>query len=565
MLKNKTALTFFIFAACFLFPLLTGAVNTDTIGILPAYPDPNVQFSNSWFIYGLDLGQSKRDAVRVINNKNETVVVKIYAVDASTTSDGSFALLTEDAPRTDVGSWVRLAANEIEIPARSEKLVPFIINIPPNADVGDHMGGIIMQEVEVEGDKLTGTGVKIITRVGVRIYETVPGEVRRDFDITRLDWKLVPAGQKNFLKDFLDINKKTFFFVGIKNKGNVKITPKVTLEVKDMLGRTVAYLPDQEVGVVFPGEENSESTVRWDKMPVVGRYKVKATVSFFEQGIDQKSKELVIWAIPYRIIFLIVLLVVVFILGRLIIKYFRESSKEKMPIYKIKEGDTLAKLADKFLVSWKKIAVVNEIRKPFEIRAGERLFIPVNKKNRQIIIQELNSSRLEPSIAERAGVRKKNRGKVILVTIILLLTMASILYWLEVKNKRKTIHQKFQVPVSDEKLEEETEHRTKSGAFKKSSVRVGVYTPSNADSESSKRLIKKFGLVGYKVSPESQLTSKAAYFVTTIEYNSGKLEQAEMVKNDLGVSDRVDLKEIPNLGKDIVIYNLINKDEFLDF
>ena len=211
------------------------AVTTDTIGVLPAYPDPNVQYSDSWLIYKLNLGEVKEDGVQIINNKDETVVVKVYAVDATTTSDGAFALLPEDAAVTDVGGWVRLAAGEIEIPAKSKKLVPFQISIPKNADVGDHMGGIVIQEVQAD-DQLQGTGVKIITRVGVRIYETVPGEVSKTYELTRFDWRMAPSGQKNFVKDLLDLNKKTAFYIGIKNEGNVKLTPLATITLKNMFG-----------------------------------------------------------------------------------------------------------------------------------------------------------------------------------------------------------------------------------------------------------------------------------------------------------------------------------------
>ena len=179
-IKNSFLLIILMAAFSLIAPLVARAVNTNTVGILPANPDPNVQFSNAWFIYNLDLGQEKADGIRVINNKNETVVVRLYPVDAAATSDGSFALMPEDADRTGVGNWVKLAVNEIEIPPQTEKTVPFTFSVPQNADVGDHMGGIVMQEIET-GNNLTGTGVKIITRVGVRIYETVPGEVKKDF------------------------------------------------------------------------------------------------------------------------------------------------------------------------------------------------------------------------------------------------------------------------------------------------------------------------------------------------------------------------------------------------
>jgi hypothetical protein len=284
-MKKKTLL--FVFAVLFSFPLISKAVNTNTVGILPAYPDPNVRSSNSWFIYKLEAGQSKEDAVRIINNKKETVIIKLYAVDATATSDGAFALLPEDADRKDIGAWVKLAANQLEIPPESEKTIPFTINIPKEVDVGDHAGGIVMQEVEgVEEGKISGTGVKIVTRVGVRMYETVPGEVKKDFEISRFDWRTEVKQAKNFLKDFLDLNRKTVFQIGLKNKGNVRISPVAKVEVYNIFGKKVSGMEEQEIGIIFPRGENKESIVVWDKAPFLGRYKAKLSVRFQEEGVE---------------------------------------------------------------------------------------------------------------------------------------------------------------------------------------------------------------------------------------------------------------------------------------
>ena len=117
-------------------------------------------------------------------------------------------------------------------------------------------------------------------------------------------------------------NKKTIFSVGIKNKGNVRITPRVTIEVTNIFGQSVVRLQDREIGVVFPRSENAEGAVIWEGMPIFGRYKVKMTTTFFEEGVGQKSQELVIWAVPYRIVFFLIFLFVVSMLLALIKKYF---------------------------------------------------------------------------------------------------------------------------------------------------------------------------------------------------------------------------------------------------
>lgn len=554
--KKILFLSFFAFAAFFL-ANRSLAINTGTVGILPGNPDPEVKYSNSWFVYKLDAGLSKNDSLRVINNKPETVVVKLYAVDATTTSDGSFALLMEDAPREDVGSWVKLAANEVEIPANSEKSVPFTITVPKDADVGDHMGGIIMQEVEGAGKAMSGTGVKIVTRVGVRIYETVPGEVKKDFEITRFDWRTEKKRTSNFLKDLLDINKRTAFVIGLKNKGNVKITPKVTVEVRNIFGKKIADLRDKEIGLIFPRKSNEDATIYWEDMPFLGRYKVTLTANFFEDGVGSGTKEIVIWAFPYRIIFLLVLAAVLFYLIRLTILYFREAKKEKMPIYAVRNGETLGILAQKFGVSWKWLAKANGIRKPFEVRSGQKLFIPATKHNIDHLISMIETGQLNPPFKGKgeAGRRKKK----IIIAIGILAVLAGAFLWYKYKHRAGSSQPASQNQEA-EAAPEENQEKTASGAAKKSAIKIGIFTPSDADPASSTRLLRKLRLVGYSTEIISDLAGRQ-YGETTIEYASGKKDQADMVKSDLGTGKDAGLKEIDGLGKDIVVYNLIKKEE----
>jgi hypothetical protein len=560
---NRKNLFLLVFLVLFL-PQFAKAVNTGTVGILPGNPDPDVRFSDAWLMYKLDLGQGKSDSIRVLNNKDETVVVKLYASDATTTIDGSFTLLTEEAIKKDVGSWVKLAVDEVEIAPKSEKIIPFTINIPKNADVGDHMGGIVMREMETdESANIPGMGVRIITCVGVRIYETVPGEVKKIFDVTRFDWRFEPSGKASWIKNFLDINKKTIFFTGIKNKGNVRISPKITIDIKDIFGRTVAHLPDQEAGVIFPGEEVKEAAVTWEDMPIFGRYKVLMTANFFEDGVGHGSREVIIWAIPYRIIFLLVILAVFFILTRLTKIYFQEASKEKMPIYAVRLGDNLADVAKKFSVSWKKIAKMNYIGKPFEIRAGEKLFIPVTRRNIKMISEMKNKMELEPSISERAGIAGFKRKRIFFIGLVFILIGSGTVWALKAR-QGKIIHQEIKVPeAASQAPKEETEEKTKSGVFKKSSVNMAVITPPGADQKSSDKLLKKFALMGYNVRLAG-VSGERDYKITTIEYKTGKKDQAEMVKNDLGIEDEVELKEMPNLDSDAVIYNFAPADAFFD-
>ena len=152
---------------------LAQAISFAGLGIRPAYPEPSQPLTRSWFIYQLASGESKDDAVVVSNNSPRRIKAKLYAVDATTTKDGAFALLGEKDSQQGIGVWVKLAADEISLATGEEKIVPFKITLPATIKAGDYLGGVVAEDSTVRGDK----GINMVTRVGVRIYETVPGEL----------------------------------------------------------------------------------------------------------------------------------------------------------------------------------------------------------------------------------------------------------------------------------------------------------------------------------------------------------------------------------------------------
>src|SRR3990167_3365713 len=133
-------------AVSFGMPHPTSALSAGGVGGYPANPDPGVPFSESWFIYNLDLGESKQDAVLVFNTTDEVKAVKLYAVDSTPSNQGNFALKGEDDPRVGIGAWIELSEEVIILEPGKSKEVAFTITIPEDADVGEHSGGIILQK-----------------------------------------------------------------------------------------------------------------------------------------------------------------------------------------------------------------------------------------------------------------------------------------------------------------------------------------------------------------------------------------------------------------------------------
>jgi len=244
------------------------------LGVYPNESEWSEQnlLTKSWFIYALEPGEVKNAKVDVINQSDQPVEVKIYPVDAVTTKDGAFAPQPEDAKKTGVGAWTSLPVSELSLGPNETKTVDFTIKVPENAEVGDHMGAIIVQGKEVPA-AAEGTTMRVVTRVGARIYLTVPGELIRELELNEFSWKMEEG--------------LAVFYLTLTNKGNIRISPKGEIEIKNKSGKVVDKIAITE-REVFP-KDTIVLPTRWEKT-MTGKFTALATIDY--GGKEKLTKEL---------------------------------------------------------------------------------------------------------------------------------------------------------------------------------------------------------------------------------------------------------------------------------
>lgn len=293
-IKNKIIIFSFLTAVFLFSPFLTPslfAVSYGGFGIRPANPDPDIPLSDSWFIYNLLPGEKKEDAFIVSNTSEETLSAEIYPVDGTTTGDGSFALLEKGSDRKEIGTWVKLAKNKVTLSPGEEEKIFFTITIPGGTAVGDHLGGIVLENLAVT----KGKGVNVVTRVGVRIYETVPGQLTRKLNLANFSWKLVN-------------NNLTFYFE-LENAGNVHLDPTGKLIIKDgFLGLTLASF-DLNLGMVLPGKPTKVPLV-WAGAWPLGKFRAIAEINYGEKPAEVVMEEMEFGYLTGRAVTLLVVLLV---------------------------------------------------------------------------------------------------------------------------------------------------------------------------------------------------------------------------------------------------------------
>lgn len=377
-----------IFFISFLFLFLLSnnvlALEAGALGIKPANPDPTQPFGKSWFIYTAEIGKEIKDSVAITNLADVPVRARVWAADATTTPDGAYTIKEESI---DIGTWVTFFEKVIEdeeekivdlgsevtidLEANETKTLDFKLIVPENAEVGDHMGAIMTQALGTiaelkKGEAEISPGVKIVTRVGARVYLTVAGETVKILEFPEFSWEMK--------------NNKFYFLLTLVNKGNVRIEPRGEILVKNIFGTKISELTIP-TRVVFPKGE-IVIPVEWAKLPFwvkYGGFVAEAKV-IYGPGLEL-TKEMRAIALPWYapaifggIILLIILLLVVKML-------VAKKEKKIMKEYIVGVGETIESIASKFGMNWMKLAKINKLKPPYTLKEGQKIFI-LEKNNR---------------------------------------------------------------------------------------------------------------------------------------------------------------------------------------
>jgi hypothetical protein len=246
------------------FPLLqttpASAANNGAWSVAPTAP-PGAYVGRGLFNLSLTPGQNYRDSVTVANETTAPLRFNFYAADAYNTANGGFSLHRRTDPKRDIAAWIQLPTEVLNVPARTEILVPFVVAVPPDATPGDHAGGIVAESTQGTTTQHGSVGVTVLQAVGTRVYGRVAGPINPSFNITNFS-----VNANRGLLGLLGGAVKTDVKYTIVNNGNVILNPKTGGQVSPLIGSSTnlnsvdvpVLLPhgtatvDQHVGGLYP-------------------------------------------------------------------------------------------------------------------------------------------------------------------------------------------------------------------------------------------------------------------------------------------------------------------------
>lgn len=389
--RGKLFLKSIIVGGMFMIPLFTvSAIEYGGIGGRPANPDTGNARAQSIFMYTLEPGVVKEDAVLVINNTQEVKKIAIYATDSTPSTDGAFACKQKSEEKNEVGAWINLSQEEIILNPMSSQSVPFSVNLPESISVGEHNGCILMQEIK---EKTTGqAGATLSVRTGLRVAITVPGQIIKNLSIASFTVKADEIG-------------KWMIVPQITNTGNASVDATVKVVTKNIFGKVF-----QEHGGLYPVLRGQTSTWNFELRPSFwgGWYNSELITAYQdaennEQVIKSEKEKLFMKPSSSATMMYIGLLLMIVSTSAYI--FMKKQAVKKIYTtwddYIIAQGDDLMSLADTCNISWKKFATINRISPPYVLIPGQKIKIP------QGTIIKKNASFSETSTSKKKVVSKK--------------------------------------------------------------------------------------------------------------------------------------------------------------
>lgn len=147
------------------------AASGSVVGVRPADP------GQSWLVLRLAPGRTARREALVLNLSDRPQAVRLGATDAVTTADGVFTLAGDGERPRGVGAWITPDAQRLTLAPHEQRRVAITVREPEGTAPGDYAGGLVVQPDEPAGQVTAGgVAVRVLERVGLRVYVTVPGK-----------------------------------------------------------------------------------------------------------------------------------------------------------------------------------------------------------------------------------------------------------------------------------------------------------------------------------------------------------------------------------------------------
>lgn len=297
--------------------VLSGVVLVSAVPATAASPHANVTFGAApatkgkidgrpYFTFDASAGGGLEDHIGIINFARHAQELSVYAVDATSATDGDFVYAPKGAPRTGAGGWIAVgtphASGLVRVKGRSTTILPIHLQVPSNAQPGDHAAAVIVSLTSLVKGK-SGERVHLEQRVATRVIVRVSGTLRPQLTIMNL--KASYAGHVN---PFAHGNVTVTYTV--HNSGNVLLGGAQQVSVHGLFGTTTNANTVPPVPLLLPGGSYAVRVHLSGVAPEISMTaKVRITPDGLQgdvnPGVQVVTASVHFWAIPWLLIVVI--------------------------------------------------------------------------------------------------------------------------------------------------------------------------------------------------------------------------------------------------------------------
>lgn len=281
---------------------------------LEALPDAN---SHGDFVVGpgkieIELAPGESTTVDLtISNRlgtEKTFTIKEEDFTGSSDPNETVVLLGDDRGPYSLKDYIHPEAKTVDISNGFRARIPVTISIPANAQPGGLYGSLVVGTATKTGSTDSSNNAvptnAIVTRIGTLFFIRVKGPVNENGHLT----DFILAGNKKVLWE----PQTVLFDILYKNEGNVSVNPYGNITISNMLGSSIGTI---QVDPWFAMPQSLRfREVQWKTPFLFGFYTAHAVIN---RGYGSTTDEMnySFWAIPWKIILLVLIALTIIISG----------------------------------------------------------------------------------------------------------------------------------------------------------------------------------------------------------------------------------------------------------
>jgi len=262
-------------------------------------------------------GRKTEKSIKITNQSEETQEFTVTTVDFIVTDkSGTPELLPVGTLRDNkyaASHWVMASPDYLTVPPGKSATTTLYIQVPADARPGGRYVAVAFHPKGGTGPE--GSGAAINTVIGSLVYLTVSGPTKESATVTAFS---VPL-----FSEYGPIKLTT----EIKNLGDIHITPKATVEIKNLLGQKVFSSALENLNI-FPGTSRIYTNF-WGQKWLLGRYSANLSGYYGQKNNLPLMATATFWVIPYKLISIVVLAVVIAVIAFYYFKKRQEPEEVK--------------------------------------------------------------------------------------------------------------------------------------------------------------------------------------------------------------------------------------------